>query len=61
MPDKLSDEEVAAVRLIIETDKRRVWLMSSVRSAASWIVIVVGGIVLLWDSFVKLIKGVAGQ
>ena len=44
MSDPLSEEEVAAVRLIIETDKRRVWLMSNIRSIASWIVIVLGGI-----------------
>ena len=61
MPDQLSDEEVAAVRLIIETDKRRVWLMSNIRSVSSWLVIVIGGIALTWDSLVKLIKGAAGQ
>jgi len=53
----LTDEELDALRNIIEADRRRVWLMSNIRSAASWIVVVLGGIALSWDSFVKLIKG----
>jgi len=53
----LSDEELEALRKIIEADRRRVWLMAAVRSGASWIVVVLGGIALSWDSFVKLIKG----
>jgi len=57
----LTDEELEALRKIIEADKRRVWLMSNIRSGASWIVVVLGGIALSWDSFVKVIKGAGGQ
>jgi|TARA_R110000772_G_scaffold257877_1_gene374865 hypothetical protein len=61
MNEPLTDAELAEVRRIIETDKRRVWLMSNIRSSASWIVVVVGSVVLFWDSFVKVIKNAAGQ
>ena len=61
MSDPLSEEEVAAVRLIIETDKRRVWLMSNIRSIASWIVIVLGGIAVSWDAIQRAVKSMMGD
>tara|TARA_R110000851_G_scaffold325604_1_gene493716 strand:- start:30695 stop:30880 length:186 start_codon:yes stop_codon:yes gene_type:complete len=61
MSDPLSEEEVAAVRLIIETDKRRVWLMSNIRSIASWIVIVLGGIAVSWDAIQRAVKSMLGD
>jgi hypothetical protein len=60
MSEQLSDEELADVRRIIETDKRRVWLMSGVRSVASWIVVVIGGIVVFWDAIARAVKSAAG-
>jgi hypothetical protein len=59
--EPLTEDELAEVRRIIEADKRRVWLMSSVRATASWIVVVLGGVALSWDSLVKAIKAATGS
>lgn len=67
----LTDEEIKALRKlleqkaeiaqIVEEQKRFKWLMSGIRTSASWIAIVLGGLFLGWESLVKLIKGAAGQ
>ena len=56
MNEPLTDAEIAEVRRIIETDKRRVWLMSGVRSIASWVVVVIGALVVFWDAIARAIK-----
>ena len=61
MPKPLTEAEIDAVRLIIKTDERRQWLMSNIRSAASWIVIVAGGIAVAWDAIMRAIKAVLGN
>ena len=60
MNEPLTDAEIAEVRRIIETDKRRVWLMSGVRSIASWVVVVIGALVVFWDAIARAIKSAAG-
>jgi hypothetical protein len=61
MNEPLTDAEIAEVRRIIETDKRRVWLMSGVRSIASWVVVVIGALVVFWDAIARAIKSAAGS
>ena len=56
----LNDEELAALRAIIEADKRRIWLMSGVRSAASWIVIVLSGVAVGWESIKAIARSAGG-
>ena len=56
----LSDEELTALRAIIEADKRRIWLMSNIRSAASWIVIVMGAAAVGWESIKAIARSTIG-
>jgi len=56
----LNDEELAALRAIIEADKRRIWLMSNIRSAASWIVIVMGAAAVGWESIKAFARSAIG-
>ena len=62
MTDKtpLTEVELMAVRKIIESDKRRVWLMGNIRASASWVVIVVGGLVLGFTSLKDAIRALVG-
>jgi hypothetical protein len=60
MSEQLTDEELAEVRRIIETDKRRMWLMSGVRSVASWVVVVIGALVVFWDTIARTIRSAVG-
>jgi hypothetical protein len=60
MGEQLTDAELAEVRRIIETDKRRIWLMSGVRSVASWVVVVIGAAVVFWDAIARAIRSAAG-
>tara|TARA_R110000823_G_scaffold5692_4_gene22445 strand:- start:1263 stop:1454 length:192 start_codon:yes stop_codon:yes gene_type:complete len=60
MSGQLTDEELAEVRRIIETDKRRMWLMSGVRSVASWVVVVIGALVVFWDAIARTIRSAVG-
>jgi hypothetical protein len=60
MGEQLTDAELAEVRRIIETDKRRMWLMSGVRSVASWVVVVIGAAVVFWDAIARAIRSAAG-
>tara|TARA_R110000824_G_scaffold3726_4_gene17697 strand:+ start:4444 stop:4635 length:192 start_codon:yes stop_codon:yes gene_type:complete len=60
MSEQLTDEELAEVRRIIETDKRRMWLMSGVRSVASWVVVVIGALVVFWDAIARTIRSAVG-
>ena len=61
MTTPLSDAEVEAIRKVLEQEARRAWLFGSIRSAASWIVITLGAIVLGYDSVVKAIKSMLGM
>ena len=56
----LSDEELTALRAIIEADKRRIWLMSNIRSAASWIVIVMSAVAVGWESIRAFARSAIG-
>tara|TARA_R110000824_G_scaffold93709_2_gene226591 strand:+ start:26738 stop:26929 length:192 start_codon:yes stop_codon:yes gene_type:complete len=60
MSEQLTDAELAEVRRIIETDKRRMWLMSGVRSVASWVVVVIGAAVVFWDAIARTIRSAVG-
>jgi hypothetical protein len=60
MGEQLTDAELAEVRRIIETDKRRMWLMSGVRSVASWVVVVIGAAVVFWDVIARTIRSAVG-
>ena len=57
----LTDEEVAEIRRIIESEKRMKWLWASVRNIAVWIVAVIGGVVLAYESLANAVKHLAGK
>lgn len=54
----LTDEERRELRRIIEENRRMEWLGTIIRKTAAWIAVVVGAMVLLWDQFVRVIKGI---
>ena len=57
----LSDDELQEIRRLIEHDKRAKWLWASVRNVAVWVVAVIGGISLAYQSLADAIKHLAGR
>lgn len=58
---QLSQDEINSVREIIEADKRAKWLWASVRNVAVWVVAVIGGVSLTYDSMIAVVKHMAGK
>lgn len=54
---QLTEAERQKVREIIERDERIDWLMAVIRRTAAWIAVVLAGIWVAWDTFVKILKG----
>jgi len=61
MTRPLSDEEVEALRKVLEQESRRAWLFGSIRASASWVVITLGAVALGYESMVKAIRGMIGS
>lgn len=57
----LTDDEIIDIRRIIEHDKRAVWLWSSIRNIAVWVVAVIGGISLAYQSLADAVKHLVGK
>ena len=57
----LSDSELTEIRRIIESEKRMKWLWASIRNVAVWIVAVIGGVALAYESLANAIKHLAGK
>lgn len=57
----LTPTEMEAMRSIIEADKRMKWLMAGIRNVAIWIVGVIGGIALTYETLVTAVKHLAGK
>tara|TARA_R110002167_G_scaffold74809_2_gene209100 strand:- start:905 stop:1096 length:192 start_codon:yes stop_codon:yes gene_type:complete len=57
----LTQEELTKMRMILKMDERRAWLMSNMRSGASWIVIVLAATVAMWDAIQRTIKAMMGS
>ena len=55
---QLSETELEYVRQMIEDQKRMRWLISGLRTTASWIAIVIGAVFLLWDRTVIIVRGI---
>lgn len=58
---ELSEEEIKEIRRIIENDKRARWLWASMRNIAVWIVAVIGGVSIAYESLGNAIKHLAGK
>jgi hypothetical protein len=52
----LTDEEVQALRDLLERDRRVTWLWSTARTWAVWIAAVVGGVTIGWDTLAKIVR-----
>jgi hypothetical protein len=61
MTRPLTDEEVEALRKVLEQESRRAWLFGSIRASSSWIVITLGGIALGYESVVKALRAMLGS
>jgi len=55
-PAPLSRRELAAIRDLLDRDRRAAWLWSSLRVWALWIAAVLGAWVLGWESLGKLVR-----
>jgi hypothetical protein len=53
---ELSADEIAAVRELLERDRRVTWLWSTARTWAVWIAAVVGGVTIGWDTLAKIVR-----
>lgn len=58
---ELRPEEIIAMRDIVEADRRAKWLYASIRNAAVWIVAVIGGLSLAYESMITAVKHLAGK
>ena len=53
---QLSDEEISLLRDVLESQKRFVWLATIIRNVASWVAIVVGGLVVFWEQIKSFLR-----
>ena len=58
---ELRPDEVEAMRSIVEHDRRAKWLWASIRNLAVWVVAVVGGISLTYESLMAAVRHLAGK
>lgn len=58
---ELSPDEIKAMRELVEHDKRAKWLWASVRNFSVWLVAVIGGISLAYESLITAVKHLAGR
>jgi len=58
---ELTPDEVEAMRTIVEHDRRAKWLWASIRNLAVWVVAVVGGISLTYESLMAAVRHLAGK
>jgi len=58
---ELTPEEIMAMRDIVEADRRAKWLWASIRNFAVWVVAVIGGISLAYESMITAVKHLAGK
>jgi hypothetical protein len=56
MSEPLSDDEIREVREVIEQQRRYHWLAGLVRNTAAWIAVVIGAVILMWDSFKNAVR-----
>lgn len=57
----LTDTEIREVRDMLEADRRVKWFWGKARTMAIWVAAVVGGIMVAWEGFVKLITAAGGD
>ena len=57
----LSPEDIHAMRSIVEHDRRAKWLWASIRNLAVWVVAVIGGISLTYESLMAAVRHLAGK
>lgn len=55
-PQQLTEEELKAIREIIQSEQRARWLWSSIRVWSVWIAAVITGLSLTWESIVNIIN-----
>ena len=61
MSEQLSDEELAKIRKIIQMDERREWLYTNIRSVASWLVVVIPALTVMWENLKRAAVAILGQ
>jgi hypothetical protein len=57
----LTRKELAALRDLLDRDRRATWLWSSARVWALWLAAVLGAWVIGWESLGKLVRTLAGK
>jgi len=61
MSEQLSDEELTKIRKIIQMDERREWLYTNIRSVASWLVVVIAALSVMWENLKRAAVAILGQ
>ena len=58
-PHELTENEIAELRRIIESERRMRWLWASMRSLAVWIAAIVTGVTVGYQALIDVVRGLS--